>query len=167
MAYQPVTSERFDLHLPNGVSHQAFDLEGLLERLAMALEGGLEADAALVDARRKLVDRHLTATTGPFAAERIVSALEEFAEGYDAFRLPSLRSTLEGRARAAWRGARKALESRRPGDRNSREYLLHMFPGVGVEYVGARIARFRALLERFSHVETRRLFENVFLVESR
>lgn len=166
IAFRPVTSERFDLQLSNGLSEQAFDLASLLAKVGAALAGGLERDAAAEAARQKLLDRHVASVRGRFACERIVDALETFAEGLAPGRGPSRSERLAGQLRARLRRARKRLEARVPGHRNNETYVRHMFPDIALSEVRFRIQRYRAILGRFDGVDARQLYDNVFEVRS-
>lgn len=166
IAFRPVTSERFDLQLSNGLSEQAFDLPSLIAKVGAALAGEIQHDAAAEAAKQKLLDQHVASVRGRFACERIVDALETFAEGLDPERRPALRDRVAGQLRARLRRARKRLEARVPGHRNNETYVRHMFPGLALPEVKSRIARFRALLDRFDGVDARQLHENVFEVRT-
>lgn len=164
VAYQPITSDLYDLSLANELSVQTFDLETLKTQIAAGLAGTLGLDSARAAAQRKLIERHVTALDGPFASERIVDALEAFAaEDRDR---PALARVLRARLRLALRSVRKRAEAYVPESRNNREYLRHMFPGVTLPEVRERLARFQGILGRFRGVDARQLYENIFEVAS-
>ncbi len=165
VAYQPVTSDLYDLSLANELSVQAFDLETLKTRVAAGLAGTLGLDSARAGAQRKLIERHVTALDGPFASERIVDVLEAFAAEAGP-RRPALGDVLHARLRLALRSARKRYEAYVPESRNNREYLRHMFPGVSLPEVRERLTRFQGILGRFRNVGARELYENIFEVTS-
>jgi surface carbohydrate biosynthesis protein len=167
IAFQPVTSERFDLHLSNGLSTQAFDLDSLRDKVAARLAGERERDPEIEAARKKLIDQHVAAVEGPFASQRIVAALEQFADGLDPADRPAPSSYLSGRAGLVVRGVQKRLEAWLPEHRNSGRYVRHMFPGIALPEVRSRIGTFQGLLDRFHGVQARQLFDNVFEVTSR
>jgi surface carbohydrate biosynthesis protein len=163
VAFQPVASDRFDNHLPNGLSFAAFSLPQLLEQVDRALRDALVPDASELEARRKLLAHHVTGVEGRLAADRVVDALEEFESGRSG-RRPSAFGRALGRIGTARRRRKKLAEARQPGTRSHPNYVRHVFPGLAPEDVDARIARFRALLGRFEGVEARRLEPDVFEV---
>lgn len=75
IAYQPVMSDRFDFHLPNGLSHECFDAKQVCDTLDAILRGRLGSPQTLE--RQALLDHHLTAQSGPFGSERMVDLLEQ------------------------------------------------------------------------------------------
>ena len=73
---------------------------------------------------------------------------------------------LLGRVTAATRGLMQRVEAHIPGHHNNLKYLRHMFPGASLREVESSIASFGRLLDRFSRVRARKLFENVFEITS-
>ena len=71
--------------LPNLLSHECFNLESLHATLRQILDGDLGIPAT--DNQQQLFEHHLTAQTGPLAAERIVEVLEN--DGYRAGQPPA------------------------------------------------------------------------------
>ena len=164
VAYLPVTSDRFDLDLPNKLGHQAFDMDELIETLKAITDGSKppQQDATQIE----LLRQNIAATQGSFAAERIVDVLTEESQG--ALALPPLNT---GRFLNAWlrsheRAASKWLNSFLPGHKNNAEYQRQRFPGLSETEVDERIQRFAGLLNRFEGVYARQLFENVFEIVS-
>ncbi len=166
VAYQPVTSERFDLQLPNLLSHRAFELESLLEAVTAQLKGGIPRDPSAEAKKEELIDQYVAARRGPYASERIAEILEELAGSQGASRRPPSASYLLGRVTAATRGLMQRVEAHIPGHHNNLKYLRHMFPGASLREVESSIATFGRLLDRFSRVRARKLFENVFEITS-
>jgi surface carbohydrate biosynthesis protein len=164
IAYQAARSEEFDDHLPNALSHHAFDLEELLERTRQVVLGGLGPPGG--EARKQLLARHVAALDGPFAAERMLDALEGM--GYSEHRpeRPALARFVRGWLRNRKRTARKKQNMRRSGHRNSTEYHDHRYPGVTLEGLGKRVARMRDQLGRFDAVRIRQLSQHVFHVDA-
>jgi hypothetical protein len=162
IAYQPTTSESFDLRLPNLLSHRAFDRERLLELTSAQLRGGIPRDPTEEEKKEGLIDEYVASRRGPFAGERIVDALENFAtsEAPDG-PLPFAPYAL-ARTAAALRSGIRRCEAHIPGHHNNAKYLRHMFPGATLADVEARVASFGSLLGRFSGVKARQLFANVF-----
>jgi surface carbohydrate biosynthesis protein len=162
VAYQPVTSEDFDLQLPNLLSHQAFALPDLLETVQGRLEGRLRRDPAAVAKQEELIDQYVAARSGPFACERIVGVLEAFAEDPGLGAPPPLPSRLAAKTVAHGRGLLQRIEAYWPGHHNNRVFLQHMFPGASLEEVQNRISLYGELLGRFGAVGVRQLHPNVF-----
>lgn len=157
VAYQPVTSERYDLDLPNALSERVSDTEQLVSVLHRLIEQGVSPQRA--EQRAEVAMRHLSGLQGPLAADRIIDALEtvdpppgNFAASWGV-RFELLRRNL-----------RKAIEARIPAHRNSSAYLEHMFPGVGLDAVRVQIQRYGELLGRFAAVRVSQVDPNVFRV---
>lgn len=162
IAYQPVTSEDFDLQLPNLLSHRSFDLGSLVDAVRAQLEGRLRRDPTEVAKQEELIDQYVAARSGPFASERIVGMLEAFAEDPGLGPLPPLPGRLAARTVAHGRGLLQRVEAYLPGHHNNRVFLRHMFPGATLAEVQARIASYGELLGRFGAVRARRRHPNVF-----
>lgn len=76
IAYRPVTSDQFDIPLPNAVSIEASSLEEANELVALILAGkpyGLTPEQTI------LLGQHLTAVTGATASDRMADAIQSFA----------------------------------------------------------------------------------------
>lgn len=166
IAYQPVTSERFDLQLPNLLSHRTFEQPGLLEAVRAQLDGRLRPDPSEVAKREELIDQYVTGRSGPLAAERITDVLLELAGTSRAAASVPLAPRLVVRAAAAVRSAARLVEAHLPGHHNNRRYLRHMFPGATVDEARARIQEYGRALGRFGSLRVVQRFENVFEVRS-
>jgi hypothetical protein len=157
--YQPVRSERFDEQLCMSLSHCCFDFEGLCGTLRDILDGRLGA----LDGpeQRKLIENRFAGISGPLAADRIIDALERIeAES-------SPPHTRAGAYANAWctvylRSLTKQLRSMIPGDKNSRGYQDHRFPGVEVADIQSRIDRLRQALGRFDNLNVEPFGRNIF-----
>jgi surface carbohydrate biosynthesis protein len=166
VAYQPVTSEEFDLALPNQLSHRAYDLDELRGRVRGKLAGSLHFDPSEATARERLLDRHVAARTGYFASERIVWMLQAFAEKREGCRAPSRAARLRARAVAAGRGVRQRITAYVPGHHNNRVFLRHVFPGARLDEAQARIEAFGERLGRFGRVRARQRHRDVFEIDA-
>lgn len=162
VTWQPVTSEEFDYHLPNRLSHRAFTLAELREQLAAVLDGqsGLVAAAE----RQRILARHLASTEGPLAADRVMDVLLE--AGYPS-RSPA--APPPGRRARAWLGANgrtllKRVNMLRPNHRNSAAYHAHRFPEISVGELRARVRRLGELLGRFDNLRIERSSRFLFRV---
>jgi surface carbohydrate biosynthesis protein len=150
VSYMPVTSDIYDYHLPNGLSHGARTPDAVREALAEVLDGRRgTVDSATRD---RFFNRHLAATEGPLACDRVLDVL--IANGY-ADRAPPRPATLpwlKTWLMSQTRTAAKRINSLRPHHRNSAAYHAHRFPGVTAPELNARIARFGNELGRFGSV---------------
>lgn len=162
VSYMPVVSKTYDYHLPNGLSHCTRTPEETREALGEILAGR----RGLVDPaqRERLFSRHLAATQGQLACDRVLDVL--LASGYGE-RAP-LRPT-PGQWIKAWltgniRTLGKRINSMRANHRNSAAYHSHRFPGVSVPELNARIARFGRELGRFGGVQAEARSPHVFLI---
>jgi surface carbohydrate biosynthesis protein len=162
VSYMPVRSEIFDYHLPNGLSHCAHTQDAVRDMLGEILDGR----RGLVDAatRERLFDRHLAATRGALACDRVMDVLLAGGHGRHApprpAALPWLRAWLTGNIRTLV----KRINGMRPNHRNSAAYHAHRFPGVTVPELNARIARFGAELGRFGSVRAEARSPYVFRI---
>jgi hypothetical protein len=161
IAYQPVTSEDFDLQLPNLLSQRAFELDGLLERVRSQLDGRFRRDPTQAAKQEELIDEYVASRSGAFASERIVDVLEGLGERPER-RNPALASRLLARSVAEGRGLMQRLEAYWPGHHNNRVFLRHMFPGASLADVESRISAYAELLGRFKAVRAKQRHPNVF-----
>lgn len=161
LAYQPVTSERFDIDLPNRLSYRAHDLEELQTTLGAVLDGRLGASDD-PDQWRHLAN-HIASIDGSLASERIVDVLERMASA-GAFSPPAAPTRLGGWLQAQARAGQKRINSYRPGHKNNATYQRHRFPGVTLEEVRERVVRLRKSLGRFDSVRIGALSRNLFRV---
>ena len=160
VSFMPVRSAEHDYHLPNGLSHQAATPDEVRDTLAAVLDGRLGMVAS--DVRRPLLERHLAATDGALACDRVVDVLQ--AIGDSAAAGPSAPKPGWARAWLAsrYRTVRKRLNGLRPGHRNSAAYHAHRFPGVTADELNERIARFGAQLGRFGGIRAEARSAHVF-----
>jgi len=162
VSYMPVTSATFDYHLPNGLSHCARTPTEVRALLSEILAG----DRGLVDeaVREGLFSRHLCATEGPLACDRVLDVLT--ASGYRerAPRRPAARPWLRAWLAGNIRTLVKRINGLKPDHRNSAAYHAHRFPGVTAAELNARIARFGAELGRFAGVRAEARSPYVFRI---
>jgi surface carbohydrate biosynthesis protein len=167
IAYQPVTSEEFDLQLPNLLSQRAFGLAELIDTVKSQLAGAAAREPEEVAAQEDLIEQFVAARTGPLACERIVSVLEDFAQKADFSARPPLSRWLPARIVADARGLMQAVEAYIPGHHNNRVYLDHMFPGISLADVRERIGLYARMLGRFDGVEVSVRHDKIFEVVGR
>jgi len=148
VSYRATVNDVYDngfYRLPNAVSHPCFSFDELCATLGNILEGRLGMPEG--DDRLQLVRHHLAEMDGGrLACERMVDVLERIAVDQDQ---PLSRSVTHRADR--WL-ARKGLhllrqiKSRLPGSHNRPEFQRHRYPGLPLDEVRARIARFQRLL---------------------
>ena len=170
VAYRPVTSEQFDKKLPNNLSHQAFDLEGLLTLIESLTAGKLSPDPDVSRAQKQLLERHVAAVDGTLAAERIVTVLENFDNEWSNEPAPRISSYLMGKLEAATRRYKREYNARfhrKQANRSERfRYLRHIFPEIELGEVESRVDRLRKTLNRFSKVRVHQVENGIFEVTS-
>jgi surface carbohydrate biosynthesis protein len=160
VAYLPVTSDRFDLDLPNALGHRAFSTEELLDALRNIT---MRPTPPPQDpAQLEILRRNIAGTDGRFAAERIVDALVTESSGPLTLPTPDTGTYAKAWIRSHQRATSKWLKSFIPGHKNNADYQRQRFPGLTAADVDERIQRFSGLLGRFENLRAHRLFENVF-----
>lgn len=162
VSYMPVRSESFDYRLPNGLSHQANTPDEVRGALAAVLDGSL----GLVDAavRQRLFDRHLAATDGPLACDRVLDVLQSLGRAEPMAEAAPKPAWARAWLASRYRTLKKRLNGLRPGHRNSAAYHAHRFPGVTADELNGRIARFAAQLGRFGGIRAEARSAHVFTV---
>ena len=162
VTYQPVVAASYDYHLPNGLSHCARSQEEVRQLLADILAGRRGLVAA--SERERLLGRHLAATTGALACDRVIDVL--VADGYGESRPPRpptaafLKAWLVGNGRTVL----KRINRYRRSHRNSAAYHDHRFPGISHAELNARIQRFASLLGRFAGVRAELRSQHLFRI---
>lgn len=163
VAYCPITSERWDIALPNAVSHRAFDLRELVSAIERVTRG-LPLAESDPTRRDRILDAHIAARTGPFASERIMDAVEALAASPPRHAHPAL-TRLVAMASLGRRRRKKRRKLRREGSTNSREFRDHSFPPVPVDEIRRRVSRMRAACAIVPEVSVDELAPNVFRIE--
>jgi surface carbohydrate biosynthesis protein len=130
--------------LPNRLSHQCFDFAELRETLGKILVG--EIGAAGGDKREALVNHHLAALDGPLACERMVDVLAKMVDGLSHVPKQPFLDRLEGWLEAMKRRVERSFAPYLPGSLKSPEFLRHRYPGISLEEMRARVARFQQVL---------------------
>lgn len=162
VSFRPVTHER-DVELIESVSHQAGDVDSLLEIVRSILAGELGPHDH--PDRKGDIERHIAALDGPLASERMVDVLEQ--AGYAAHpppRSPAARR-LHGWLHNRLRTASKRINMGRRGHRNSRDYHAHRFPDLSLEDLRERIGRLGRQLGRFEGLRVRQASRYIFRIE--
>lgn len=166
VSYRATIDETYDhgfYRVPNLLSHQCFDHDHLRHTLEEILGGRLgPADG---DARRALLQEHLTAMEGPLACERIVDVLEEMVEA----NRPALNASPAERWRKIYISGGLRLGNRYksylPGSHNRPEFQRHRYPGVVVGQLQDKLERIRGILGDKGRVLTvEEVFDGVFRI---
>jgi surface carbohydrate biosynthesis protein len=145
LSYRATVNDTYDngfYRLPNAVSHNCFGFDALRQTLRGVLDGAVTAPDT--EERRQLVRHHLAAQDGPLACERILDVLEGVATG--APRSRSLLGRLDGWLTSKGLHALRQIKSVLPGSHNRPEFQRHRYPGMPLEEVAERLARFQKLL---------------------
>ena len=158
ISYRPEVDDRYDdgfYRLPHKMSHQCFDFDQLQDLLSSILEG--EIGAANGDERQALLDRYLASQEGPLACERMVDVLEKISAASMAADNKSMVKRLERWSLSKLLELARGIKSRLPGSHNKPEFQRHRYPGIPIEDVEAKIARFQQLLGDNSQLKVAQL----------
>jgi surface carbohydrate biosynthesis protein len=152
-SYQATVNEYYDCgfyRLPNFLSHQCFNFDDLVATLRKILSG--ELGPAVGEERRALMGHYLTAQDGPLACQRIVDVLETIVNDHSTFAEPTLPRRLHGRYLTAKRRVTQQFKivasylPYLPKSKYRAEFQRHRYPGVSLEEMRERLARFQDLL---------------------
>lgn len=163
VAYRPALSERFENKLPNSLSVEVFHLDELITTLSHIIERG---EPIRTPEQDNFLRNYLTGIDGPFASERILNVLEKLENRGGTNNIQRVKRYLEGLYDATIRAHRKRKNARIPNHKNSIAYQRHRFPGIRLDEVQHRIARFSELLGRFERVRASQLYENIFHIHA-
>ena len=165
ISYRATVNDYYDYgfyQLPNRLSHQCFDFEGLRTTLGRILAGELGATDG--DERRSLIDHYLAARSGPLACERIVDVLEEIAAGRFQLAKPPLTARVDGRLRATTRRLIKRLLSYLPDSHNRLEFHRHRYPGISLNEVRERVFRIKRAHGDTKELEVDQISREIFRI---
>jgi surface carbohydrate biosynthesis protein len=167
ISYRATVNETYDsgfYRLPNALSHNCFSFAELRNTLQRIVQGALGAPNG--ENRRALVRRHLAAQEGPLACERMVDVLEQIAS--DQTR-PLSRSALRRFERwlttLGLHGVRN-VKSWLPGSHNRPEFQRHRYPGLPLEEVSERLARFQRLLGDRTHLAVEPVTATIYCIRT-
>jgi len=149
VSYQATVNEYYDCgfyRLPNFLSHQCFSYDDLVITLRKILSGELGPTKG--EERRALMGHYLAAQDGPLACQRIVDVLENIANDLSGVAGPALLSRLLGRYLASQRRIVKKLKSYLSQSKYRPDFQRHRYPGMSLEEMRARVARFQVLLDQ-------------------
>lgn len=165
VAYQATVNDYYDTgfyRLPNVLSHQCFDFEALRKTLGKIISG--ELGAAKGEERKSLMGHYLAAQDGPLACQRIVDVLEKIANNHWSLTHAAFHNKLHGRCLAAKRRITKRFKSYLPKSKYRPEFQRYRYPGLPLEEMRARVARFQDLLGLKEKLNVEQLSEYIFRI---
>jgi surface carbohydrate biosynthesis protein len=165
VSYRATMTEQYDFgfyRLPNLLSHQCFDFEGLKETLTKILAGELGPPKG--DEREALIEHHLAASHGPLACERMVDVIEEMVNSRTARPGPGFAKRLSGRLLSTGRTLIKRFKDSRPASHNRPEFQQHRYPQVTLEDLRERVSRLQKLLGIQKDLKIQQVYENFFRI---
>lgn len=165
ISYQPVTSDVYDYHLPNSLSHQALNPE----RVRACLNDVINDKAGLVSQqdREKMYAKHLASMTGPFAADKIVDVLIEAGYLNDQPRKRNFPGFAYGWLCMQGRAVIQRLIMRQPNHRTNMKHQIHQFPPVSEDEINSRIRNLGERLRRFSNIHAEKISPFIFRIFSK
>jgi surface carbohydrate biosynthesis protein len=165
VSYQATVNEYYDggfYRLPNFLSHQCFNYDDLVITLRKILSG--ELGPAKGEERRALMGHYLAAQDGPLACQRIVDVLENIVNDHSKFAGPTLPSRLRGRYLAAKRRLKKRFKSYLPNSKYRPDFQRYRYPGMSLEEMRARVARFQGLLGQRGELKVKQHSRYIFRI---
>ena len=165
ISYRATVNDYYDYgfyKLPNRLSHQCFDFEGLRATLRSILAGKLGATDG--NQRRSLTDHYLAARSGPLACERIVDVLEKISADRSRLPEPTLKARVDGRLRATTRRLEKRFLSHLPDSHNRPEFHRHRYPGISLDEVRQRVLRIKQALGDSEKVAVDQISSEIFQI---
>lgn len=164
LAYCPVKNRAYDHALPNSLSIQSESLSVLLKQIDQMLTGNMPINAQDIEQRKDLARHHLASYEGPSSCERLMPVIQQLIRTSSADRPPLLTRAI-GVGTAYCRSVLKSYIAHKPGHRNDKAYLQHMFPPTSHREVEQQIQRMGSQLGRFQHLQTQELARNVFMIQ--
>jgi surface carbohydrate biosynthesis protein len=165
ISYRATVNDYYDYgfyKLPNRLSHQCFDFEGLRATLRSILTGELGATDG--NQKRSLTDHYLAASSGPLACERIVDVLEKITVDRTRLQGPTLKARVDGRLRATIRRLEKRFLSYLPDSHNRPEFHRHRYPGISLAEVRERVLRIQQTLGDSEDVTVDQVASEIFQI---
>ena len=111
-----------------------------------------ELGLAKGEERRALMGHYLTGQDGPLPCQRIVEVLENMVNDHSKFTGPTLPSRLHGRYLVTKRRVKQTFKIFKsylpylPKSKYRAEFQRHRYPGVSLEEMREKLARFQDLL---------------------
>ena len=157
IAYQPVSSEEFDIHRPNQVSRRVTSFEELCGAIASSWDKGTQVDSALFD-------DWVAPRGNDLYAERIIGLIQDLEQSGALEPHVGPYTRLVGRIRAARR--RKGKQKARDKAAHVARYDAHRFQPLTVEEVQSIIRRLSGCLHRFEGVQVTELKRDIFCLSA-
>jgi len=158
IAYQPISSESFDIHRPNQVSRRADSFEQLCRAIAESWNG------AAAPVERARFDGYVAPLGNNLYSERIVGAIQELERAGMLQPRVGRCSRLLGRIRASAR--RQGKLRQRDGSEHVARYDAHRFQSMAVEEVRCTVRRLARCLRRFDGVRIAELDRDIFCLSA-
>lgn len=163
IAYLPIASREFDLHVPNDLSFAAKTLPELFNMLEQAEKDRLRLSDLQNHQRHEVLANVISASEGKLASEHIADVFEQFVVERDNASSHMVTWPV-GAAYSVGRAALKRFNQSRPDHKSSIKYTRHRFPQTELSEVEARIGDFANCLGRFASVRAVQASSNVFQI---
>ena len=167
ISYRVTINEDIDegfYRLSNGLSHQCFDYKHLRATLQKILAG--EIGVADGDECKALLAHYLCAQEGKLACERMVDVLEKITANRSELPPPPLNDRLLGRSLAYGRRLIKWTKSFIPGTHAPPEFHRHRYPGISLDELRTRIARFQKVLNDNTEIKAEHISDQIFQISA-
>jgi surface carbohydrate biosynthesis protein len=171
VSYQATVNEYYDCgfyRLPHFLSHQCFNYDDLLMTLGKILSG--ELGPAKGEERKALMGYYLTAQDGPLACQRIADVLENIVNDRSKFAGPPLTRRLHGRYLTTKRRVTQNFKIFRsylpylPKSKYRAEFQRHRYPGVSLEEMREKVARFQDILGKNGKLDVKQHSRYIFRI---
>jgi surface carbohydrate biosynthesis protein len=165
ISYRAVVDDTYDngfYLLPNRLSHSASAYPQLRDMLQAVLDGHLGAAGGAE--RHAIIGRYMAALDGPLACERLVDVLEKAVTQDGLPPAPALPNRTLGAAFSAGRTIFKKWIVKVSSSHAPPEFHRHRFPGIGIEEVRRRIARFQRVLDDATPIQVEPLADQIFRI---
>jgi surface carbohydrate biosynthesis protein len=164
ISFQPVTSDQFDLKLPNDLSYKAPDTATVCHLVGEALTGGLKQSVARKAEQDGLLAQYIDALNGSLSSERTIELLSNVVAGGDFRPQRSIHDFVSNSATGALQRAKYRIKPWVVGAQHRLRYQYHdhIFPDIPVRDIEARIGRLQRILGRFKGVRVCRLGKKIF-----
>jgi surface carbohydrate biosynthesis protein len=155
IAFMPLRSDEFDIHLPNDLSLQRKNIDEISDTLE-ALEAGKNIPVLRNLERESLLKNHVSAASGRLASELLVEALNAVRKNTTPRMIHSLTWPL-GALATQLRAGIKHFHRNRPGHKSNVSYTRHRFPVTPLGEVHSTISSFATCLDRFKNIGVREI----------
>jgi surface carbohydrate biosynthesis protein len=163
LCYRPVRSDHFDNPLPNSLSIECGEDDGLIEALLEVLRAG---PRPLDEKQRATLDHFISSRSGLLASERMMDAIEARQAAIADSRRVSVADWARIFTLNRLASLRRATAFLSPSGRSRDAYRNRKFPGMTLEFVEERARRLEAALGRFHTRQIRQTGPNLFMIHS-